>query len=87
MRLVVGLELLLARPGLNRVADRISEVGRQQADVEREHLVPAPGAVEAERRAVRRLRERVLELVAVAVLRLGRDDRLHGRVDDADRVA
>ena len=80
--LVVGLELLLARPRLDGVADRVAEVGRQQADVERKHLVPAAGAMEAERRAVRRLGERVLELVAVAVLRGGGHDRLERRLGD-----
>ena len=90
-RLVVGLQLLLARPGLDRVADRIADVGREQADVDREHLVPASGAVEAERRTVGRLGERVLELVAVAVLRGCRDDRLERRIGEAaepdERVA
>ena len=80
--LVVRLELLLARPVADGVPDRVAEVGREPALLDLEHLVPAAGPVEAERRAVLGLRERVLELVAVVEERLGRDDRLERRVGD-----
>src|SRR4029079_1243783 len=52
-----------------------------------EHLVPAPRLVEAERRAFRRLRERVLELVAVVEDRLRRDGLLAGRLLDPSEPA
>ena len=45
-----GLEQLLARPLAHGVADRVAEVGREPALLDVEHLVPAAGAVEAERR-------------------------------------
>ena len=47
-RLVVGLELLLARPVANGKPDRVAEVGGQQALLDPDHLVPPPGAMEAE---------------------------------------
>ena len=81
--LVVGLEHLLARPLDRRGANRVAELGREQAALDRQQLVPAAGAVEAERRAVRCACERVLELVAVAVDLLGRDDRLEWRLTEA----
>ena len=88
--LVVGLEPLGARPVARRVADRVPEVGRQPAALDVEHLVPAPGAVEAERRPLRRLCERVLELVPVVEDGLGGHDRLERRIvepaDPAQRV-
>ena len=48
--LVVGLEPLAARPVARRFPDRVPEVGREPAAADVEHLVPAAGAVEAERR-------------------------------------
>src|ERR671918_2729163 len=90
-RLVVGLEALLARPVANGVADRVPELGREQADVDRDDLVPAPGAVESERHAVVARGERVLELVAVVVERGRGQDRLDQRLrdpsDPRERVA
>ena len=49
--LVVGLEPLGARPLADGLADRVAEVGREPAALDVEHLVPAAGPVEAERRA------------------------------------
>ena len=46
--LVVGLEGVLARPVLDRVSDRVPEVGREPAARDVDHLVPAARAVEAE---------------------------------------
>src|SRR6185312_15387418 len=83
LRLAVGLEPLLAGPVADGVSDRIAETGRQPALLDLEHLVPAAGPVEAERRPVRGGREGVLELVAVEELRLGRDDPLDRRLRDA----
>ena len=78
-RLVVGLELLLASPGPHGQADRVSEVGGEQAFLDVDHLVPAAGAVEAELDlAVLAGREGVLELVAVVVERRRGDDGLDG---------
>ena len=51
-RLVVRLELLLARPLANREPDRVAEVGREEALLDPDHLVPAAGAMEAEVDAV-----------------------------------
>ena len=51
--LVVRLEPLGARPRLDRLADRVPDVGREQALLDVDHLVPAAGAVEAEDEAVR----------------------------------
>src|SRR5207244_11005968 len=77
-------EALLARPVADRVADPVAGVGRQPAALDLEHLVPAAGPVEAERRAVGRGRERVLLLVAVVEdLRLAGEDLLHRRVHEA----
>ena len=88
--LVVGLEPLRPGPVARRFPDRVPEIGRQPAAADVEHLVPAPGPVEAERRPLRRLRERVLELVPVVEDRLGGDDRLERRIvepaDPAQRV-
>ena len=88
--LVVGLEPLGARPVARRLPDRVPEIGRQPAAPDVEHLVPAPGAVEAEGRPLRGLRERVLELVPVVEDGLGRHDRLERRIiepaDPAQRV-
>ena len=53
--LVVRLEALRPRPVACRLADRVPEIGRQPAAADVEHLVPAAGAVEAERRPLRRL--------------------------------
>ena len=50
--LVVGLELLLARPPANGKPDRVADVGRQQAFLDPDDLVPPAGAVEAEIDAV-----------------------------------
>src|SRR4029079_5676269 len=81
--LVVRFELLLARPCLHGLADGVADIRCEQARADGQHLVPASGAMEPERRAVVRLRERVLELVPVAVLRARRHDRLERRVGDA----
>ncbi len=83
-RLRVRLEPLLARPVAHRVADAVAEVGREPALPDVEHLVPAAGAVEAERGPFGRARERVLHLVAVVEdLRLARDDVAERRLGDA----
>src|SRR5581483_12238223 len=67
-----------------------AEVGRQPAALDLEHLVPAARLVKAERRPRRRLRERVLHLVAVVEGVVGGDDRLERRLRDpadaAERV-
>ena len=79
----VRLEALLARPVADGVADPVAEVGREPALLDVEHLVPAAGAVEAEREARLGARERVLHLVAVVEdLRLARDDLLERRLGD-----
>src|SRR5207244_10049054 len=83
LALVVCLEPLLARPLAHGVADPVAEVGRERAPADVEHLVPAAGLVEPERRAERRARERVLELVPVVEdLRLAREDLLERRLRD-----
>jgi hypothetical protein len=74
--LIVGLQARLVGPGLDRLPDRVPEVGREPALADVEHLVPAAGAVEAERDLPVFLREGVLELVAVVEDRLRRDHRL-----------
>ena len=81
--LVVREQLLLARPVAHGVADRVAGVARQPALLDLEHLVPAARLVQAERRPVLRLRERVLHLVAVVELRRRRDDRIERRVGQA----
>src|SRR5207249_9196239 len=79
----VGPESLLARPVAHGVADPVPELGRQPAALDLQHLVPAAGAVEAERRPLRRRRERVLLLVAVVEdLRLALEDLLQRRLRD-----
>ena len=88
----VRRETLLPRPLAHGFADRVADLVDEPAFADVEHLVPAAGAMEAERGALRRLRERVLELVAVVEdLRLARDDRLERRLGDAgeahERVA
>ena len=70
----VRREPFLAPPVANRIAEVVAEVGGEPALLELEHLIPAAGPVQAERRTGRRLRERVLHLVAV-VEDLGLDDR------------
>ena len=86
--LVVCLEPLLARPLAHGVADPVAEVGREPAPADVEHLVPAAGLVEPERRAERRARERVLELVPVVEdLRLAREDLLERRLRDGAEPA
>src|SRR5204862_3379984 len=80
--LVVGLEPLGTCPLADRVPNRVAEVGRQPAFLDLEHLVPAACSVEAERGPVGRGRERVLQLVAIEELRLGRQDRLEGWLGD-----
>ena len=80
--LVVRDEPLLARPVADGIPDRVAEVGRQPAFLDLEHLVPAPGLVEAERRAGGRLRERVLELVPVVERRGRGEDRLERGVGE-----
>ena len=64
-----GSSPLLASPVANGEADRVPEVGRQEALLDPDHLVPAPRTMEPEIDPVLALRERVLELVPVAVLR------------------
>ena len=64
--LVVRLEPLLARPVADRVADPVAEVGREPAALDRQHLVPAAGAMQPELGVPSGAgRERVLHLVAV----------------------
>ena len=87
VRLRVRLEPFLARPVAHAVADRVAEIGRQPAALDLEHLVPAPRLVKAERRPVRCLRERVLELVAVVEDRLGGNDLLERRLGDPSEPA
>ena len=77
-----GFEPLLSRPVANGEPDRVAHVGRQQALLDADHLVPAPGAMKAELDAVVAGRERVLELVAVAVDRHRGHDRLERRIGD-----
>ena len=80
----VRLEPLLARPVADGVADPVAELVGEPAALDLEHLVPAAGPVEAERRTLGRRGERVLELVAVVEdLRLARKDRLERRLGDA----
>ena len=81
--LVVGLEALRARPGDERLAHGVAALARQQAHLDRHDLLPAAGAVEAERGALRRGRPGVLELVAVGVLAHGGHDRLERRIGQA----
>jgi len=78
--LVVRREPFLACPGGDPVTDGVAGVARQPAAIDREDLVPAPGPVQAQDRAVVAGRERVLHLVAVVELRDRRDDRLDRRV-------
>src|SRR5207253_8075065 len=70
--LVVADEPIASRPLAHGVANRVAEVGRQPAALDLEHLVPAPGLVEPERRPVLELPERVLELVAIVEDIVGR---------------
>src|SRR5262249_48426300 len=79
-RLVVGGKAFLACPFAYGIADRVAELRRQKALVDRQHLVPAAGAMKARRWAVSRLGERVLELVAVMELGRRRNDRLERRL-------
>ena len=80
----VRLEPLLARPGVDGVADPVAELVGEPAALDLEHLVPAAGPVEAESRPLGRRGERVLELVAVVEdLRLAGKDRLERRLGDA----
>ena len=80
----VRREPFLARPIANRGAEVVVEVGREPALADVEHLVPAAGPVQAEHRAVGRLRERVLHLVAIVEDRgFARDDLLERRLSDA----
>ena len=78
--LIEGLEPLLARPGHERLTHRVAALSREQAHLERDDLLPAARAVEAERDAVVGRRPGVLQLVAVGVLAHGRDDRLERRL-------
>src|SRR5437773_3777723 len=79
----VRLEPLLARPLAHGVAQVVAEICRQPALADVEHLVPPSRPVEAERRAFRRPRERVLELVAVVEdLRLAGENLLEWRLRD-----
>ena len=86
---IAGVRLLVERrqafllgPVAHSLSNRVPEVGREPAAVDLEHLVPPPCAMEPERRTARRRRERVLELVPVVELLLGREDRLERRLGD-----
>ncbi len=84
--LVVAGESRTARPALHGVLGRIRWRGDQEAAIDLEHLVPASGTMEAERRPLLRLRKRQLDLIAVLEIFLGADDRLDrhvGQVCDA----
>ena len=88
----VRIEPLLARPIADRCTEVVVEVRGEPALADVEHLVPAAGPVQAEHRSVRRLRERVLHLVAVMEdVGLARDDVLERRLSDTrdalERVA
>src|SRR4029453_8911009 len=80
--LVVRAQTRLAGPLPYGEPDRIAEIRREPAAFDAEDFVPAAGLVKAERRAVRSLRERVLELVPVMEDRLGRKNLLEGGVRD-----
>ena len=80
--LVVDGQALGAGPISDGVSDRVAEVGGEPALLDVEHLVPAARAVEAEPDPVRRLRKRVLELVAVVEDRLRRDGGLEPEVGE-----
>ena len=83
--LIVGDEPIAARPLAHRVTDRVTEIGRQPALLDLEHLVPASRPVKTECRPVLELRERVLELVAVMEDLFRGQDRLERRFwDSAD---
>ena len=75
--LVVGVMPGGARPRDEHLSHRVPCVAREQADLERDDLLPAAGAVKAERGPLGRHRPGVLELVAIAELR----DRGHDRLD------
>jgi hypothetical protein len=83
----VGHEPVGARPLADGVADRVAEVRRQPALLDLEHFVPAARFVEAERRPVLQLRERVLELVAVVEDVVRGHDRLERQLRDAADAA
>ena len=89
--LVVRIEPLASGPRLHGLADAVPEIGREQALVDVDDLVPATGPVKAEPGAVRAAGEGVLQLVSVPVLRLRGHDRLErwvGEPADPDqRVA
>src|SRR6185503_9994750 len=74
--LVVRREARRVRPRLDRLADRVAEVGCEPAALDVEYLVPAACAMEAERDSLLGLREGVLQLVAVVEDGRGRHDRL-----------
>src|SRR5207245_2252177 len=80
--LAVRLQLLLTGPGLEAVPDRVAGLRGEPAVLELEHLVPAARLVEPEHRALGRLGEGVLHLVAVVELRRRRDNRLERRRDE-----
>ncbi len=74
---VPGRQALQAAPFEHRLADRVRALGGEQAVVQRLDPVPAARRVEAaDQLAVVARAERVLELVAVAPLLDGGDDRL-----------
>ena len=80
----VRLECFFARPVADGAADRVPELVGEPAAFDLEHFVPAAGPVEAERGAVRRRGEGVLELVAVVEdLRFAGEDPLERRLGDA----
>ena len=74
--LVEGREAGRRGPRLDRVAGAVDRIPDEQADLERQHLVPAAGAVEAERGALGAGREGELDLVAVGEDRDGGLDRV-----------
>ena len=83
-RPVVDAQVGLARPALERPPDVVPGRRGDVARLDRHQLVPAPRAVEAERRPLGAVRPGVLELVAVAVLLGRRHDRLELDLDPAE---
>ena len=73
---VVGRDRLQLRPVADLVAGGVAGLGGELAVVDVDDQVPAAAGVEAEDRLAVALAEGVLELVAVAPLLLGGDDRL-----------
>ena len=70
-------------PAGDGVAHRVADLGGQEALLDVDHLVPAARSMEAEREPVLPRRERVLELVPIAVDRARWHDRLERRRREA----